>query len=275
MKYKSFTSLKLIAALFLLAVAFSSCRSSKNSLIYFSDIQGLESGVLNQIENTITIQPADELFITISSGTPAVTAEYNVPLINPALSSQLLTPTQPQQQTYIVDSKGDIVMPVLGRIHVQGLTTDQLADDLLGMVSKDVADPYVRVELMNFRVNVLGEVKTPGTLTKPVAADHLTVLEALAMRGDVTEYSDRSTVMVLRKENGKLTYHRLNLNDSKSVESPYYYLRQNDVVIVPPSDVRQSNAAYDTNNSFKVQVISTIVSAVSVIASLVIALAVK
>lgn len=253
----------------------SSCRSTRQSISYFDDIKSLDSGVLAQVESAVTIRPEDELMITVSSVTPQATAEYNAPLVNPALSSSLNVATQPQMQTYIVNAEGDITLPVLGRLHVAGMTTDQLTEDLYKRISRDVKDPYVRVELMNFRVQVLGEVRQPGSAIKPVAWDTFNVLQALALSGDMTEYSDRSNVMVLRKEDGRMTYHRLNLNDSKSLESPYFYLQQQDVVIVPPSESRQANARYNTNNSFKVQVVSTIVSAVSVLASLIIALAVK
>lgn len=264
----------LILVVFATAIL-SSCSSGKESLVYFNDITGVESGVLSQVGKEITIKPDDELLITISSEVPEATAAYNVPLINPALAKQLKMPTQPQPQTYIVSSKGNIDMPVLGKLHVEGLTTDQLADELFNRVSKDVQDPYIRVEMLNFKVNVLGEVAKPGIIEKPVADDTFTILQALASSGDMTEYSDRSNVMVLRKENGQIVYHRMNLNDSKSIESPYFFLQQGDVVIVPPSKSRESNAKYDSNNSFKIQIVSTIVSAVSVLASLVIALAVK
>ena len=266
---------RLLIAVAALGMLISSCRTNTNTLTYFEDIQGIDTGLLEQIENGVTIRPADELLVTVSSVTPEATAEYNAPLINPALAEKLNVSSQAQQQTYIVDALGDITMPVLGKIHVAGMTTDQLTDYLFNRISQDVRDPYVRVELMNFQVNVLGEVKTPGVVTKPVAYDTFNVLEALALSGDMNEHSDRSKVMLLRKENGKLTYHNLDLNDSRTLESPYFYLQQSDVLIVPPSKARQSNATYDTNNSFRMQVVSTIVSAVSVVASLVIALAVK
>lgn len=266
---------RLFMALAATTMMYSSCNTSKQSLTYFNDLTAMESAVMKQIEQPVIIRPDDELLITVSSVTPSVTAEYNAPLVNPALASNLNVNTQPQLQTYIVNSSGDITMPVLGKIHVEGLTTDQLTDDLYERISKNVKDPYVRVELMNFSVNVLGEVRTPGQKIKPVGLDSFNVLEALAASGDMTEFSDRSNVIVLRKENGEITSHRLDLNDSRSMESPYFYLQQQDVIIVPPSQSRQSNARYDTNNSFKIQVVSTIVSALSVVASLVIALAVK
>lgn len=271
---KRISSLGVILISFLFLLSGSSCSTNKNQLTYFKDITGVEDGSIALNPRKLVIQPSDELRISVTSSEPEATAIYNLPLFNQIRDDKTVS-AQPVQETYVVDSNGDITMPVLGKIHVAGLTEQQLADRLVGMLSRDVVDPYVVVRTVNFKINVLGEVKTPGAVEKPASKETFTVMEALALAGDINEYSDRSNVMVLREENGKMVYHRLNLNESSSIASPYFYLQQDDVVIVPPSKVRQSNAAYDTNNSFKVQVVSTIVSAISVIASLVIALAVK
>lgn len=269
---KSIHFVLLFAGLFLAA----SCTTQKTSLVYFKDISGIEEGVLKQSIKPITIRPDDELQIIVSSLDPSATIHYSAPLYNPESPEAVNIGANPQQLNYFVDSKGDITMPGLGRVHVAGLTVAQLTDELTQKISKDVKDPFVRVELKNFKVQVLGEVKDAGVKEKPRGRETMTVLEALAEAGDMTEYSDRSNILLLRRDDaGNMVYHRLNLNDKSSLESPYFFLEQNDVIIVPPTNVRQENAKYSTNNSFKIQVVSTIVSVVSVIASLVIALAVK
>ncbi len=131
----------------------------------------------------------------------------------------------------------------------------------------------VKVVLVNFHVNVLGEVLEPGV--KAVTTERFSLLDALAAAGDLTPYGERTNIMLIREENGKKTIHRFNLNDSKSLESPYFYLCQNDVIYVEPNTIRKDNAKYNQNNSYKLSVISTVVSAASIIASLVIALTVK
>lgn len=254
----------------------ASCSSQKSSLTYFEDLTGIESGTLNTQPKEMRIMPEDELQIVVTSLEPTATAHYNSPVVNPSQPETKTLAANPQQLNYIVDEKGNIVMPVLGKVHVAGLTVGELTEKLTEMISRDVTDPFVSVRLKNVKVQVLGEVHTAGNVTKADGRESLTVLEAIAAAGDMTEYSDRSNVMVLRREpNGELTYHRLNLNEASSLKSPYFYLEQNDVVIVPPTKVRQDNAKYNTNNSFKMQVVSTVVSVVSVIASLVIALVVK
>ncbi len=153
------------------------------------------------------------------------------------------------------------------------MTTEQLTDMLVQKISADVKDPVVTVRLANFTVVVAGEVKTPKTIS--VDRNRISVLDALAAAGDLTEYGERSNVLVIREEGGKRTYAHLDLNSSETLSSPYYYLKQNDYVYVAPNKVRQANSKYNQNNAFKLSVISTIVSASSVIASLVIALTVK
>ena len=108
-----------------------------------------------------------------------------------------------------------------------------------------------------------------------MSGNRITILDALAKAGDLTEYGERSNVLIIREENGQRTYAHVDLNSSDLLTSPYYYLQQNDYIYVSPNKIKQANSKYNTNNSYKLSVTSTIVSACSVIASLIIALAVK
>lgn len=257
-----------------MAVTIGSCSTSKTRLPYFEDIATIKDGtVAGNVQYNLTIRPADELFITVTSLNPEATMMYNLPVANAARQSELMAVQQPMQQTYIVNQEGNITFPVLGKIHVEGLTTEQLAAQLEQRISLEVEDPSVMVRLVNFHINVLGEVKTPGM--QSVSSERYSVIDALAQAGDLTEYGERSNVMIVREENGEKKFHHLDLNDSRSLESPYFYLQQNDWVYVSPNDVRQANSKYNQFNSYKISVISTIVSATSVVASLVIALAIK
>lgn len=265
---------RLLYAVVAMAVVLSSCNTTYNtSLPYFEDLKTSQSGEMPDGDYGIKIIPDDELLITVTSMVPSATAMYNLTLSNPALRNEVLSVSQPQQQTYIVDNKGDIQFPVLGTIHVEGMSTQQLKEELVKRISENVNDPIVRVQLVNFRVNVLGEVKTPGAIS--VKKERYSLLDALADAGDLTEYGERSNVMLIREVDGKRIYQRLNLNNSEVLTSPYFYLQQNDVVYVEPNEIRRENAKYNQNNSYKISVVSTIVSACSVIASLIIALTVK
>ena len=255
------------------SVMLFSCKTNKeNNLAYFHNLNDIPSGVLPNPQSSypIVVQPDDELIVAVTSAVPEATAAYNLPLENPATRNALRMATQPRTQTYIVDKQGDIMLPLLGRIHVAGKTTEQIANEVTAMVAKDVKDPYVKVDIVNFTVDVMGEVRVPQRVV--AERQHFTVLDALATCNDLTEYGKRDRVYVIRNENGERTYHRLDLTNSEVFSDPYFYLRQNDIVYVEPNQIRIDNSKYNQNNAFKLSVTSTIVSGVSVIASLIIAL---
>lgn len=256
-------------------VMMSSCSSTpKPSLVYFQDIYASDSvGAYPVNSYELKIQPGDELIISVSSVQPDATLSYNLPLNNPALSSTLKGSSQARQQTYLVSSDGNITLPVIGKLHVTGLSVSQLTDKLTELISKDVVDPVVMVRLVNFKVNVMGEVKAPRQIE--VDGERMSILDALAAAGDLTVYGNRENVLLIREEDGVRKYYHINLNDSKLLESPQFYLQQNDVIVVSPNKIQQSNSRYNQFNAYKLSVISTVVSAASVIASLVIALSIK
>ena len=258
-----------------LSLVLLACSTPKeNDVVYFKNIENQISGIMpDGNDYGITIQPEDELIITVSSEIPGVTAKYNLPLNSVASRGVTETTSQPRLQTYIVDKQGNITLPVLGVLHVKGLTTDEIATIIRNKVAEEVKDPYVKVETMGFHVNVMGEVKNPQRIR--VNTKRYSILDALAAAGDITEWGRRDNVMVIREVDGQKSFQRMNLMDNSIFASPYFYLQQNDVVYVQTNDVKADNSRYNQNNGFKLSVISTIVSAASVIASLVIALTVK
>ena len=261
----------LIALRAICLILFCSC-SSNNHLPYFTNLPVVNDTVVVNVESdyALRIVPDDELLITVTSLEPTATAMFNLPMANIATRGVQQVTGNVALQTYIVSNNGDIKFPQLGTIHVSGMTTTELTTLLTERISEYVESPMVRVEIVNFNINVLGEVKKPGRF--PIKNESLSILDAIALAGDLTEYGQRDNVLLIRRDGDKTIYHRFNLGDAKSLNSPYFYLKQNDVVYVEPTKIKDSNAKYNTNNSFKLSVISTIVSAVSVIASLAIAL---
>ena len=254
----------------------ASCGSTKEvpTLAYFQNLKDSDGTLPDNVSHyKIKIQPDDELIITITSTLPEATAMYNLPLGNPSLKGNINATQSPRIQTHIVDRNGMIQLPVLGEIQAAGLSTKELEAVIKNRVSEHVKDPFVRVEMINFTVNVMGEVRAPQRIV--VGKERFSVLDALAAAGDLTEYGKRDNVLVIRTENGKSTYHRLNLTDGSIYASPYFYLQQNDVVYVEPNDIKIDNSKYNQFSAFKLSQLSTIVSLASVIASLVIALSVK
>lgn len=273
----------LLLALFCV-ISLASCSSQKTVLPYFADIPPVADGTMEAGDYLSRIKPDDELLITVNALDPSAAAAFNLPAFNPGSDTNVLTQsahatpltvmaTSMQLQTFIVNSEGYINYPVLGSIHVAGMTVEQLQKMLTEKISATVEDPIVNVRIANFEVVVGGEVKQPKKIR--VNRNRYSVLDALGDAGDLTEYGERSNILLVREENGKREYHRLNLNSSDLLSSPYFYLQQNDYIYVEPNAVRQANSKYNQYNSFKISVISTIVSASSVLASLIIALAIK
>lgn len=260
----------------ILACILPACTSKRTDLTYFKDIDSLKPAVtINVADYETVIRPDDELFITVNStSNPLVTTIYNLPQANPAqVKDGATTQTQIQNQTYVVNSAGDIDFPEIGTIHVAGMTPEQLKALLTKEISKTVKNPIVMVRLLNFTIDVAGEVKNPGTFN--INRQRFSILDAISTAGDLTEYGERSNILLIREEDGKRVHHRLDLTSAELLSSPYFYVRQNDYIYVEPNSIRQDNSKYNQNNAFKLSVVTTIVSGVSVIASLVIALAIK
>jgi polysaccharide export outer membrane protein len=209
----------------------------------------------------IIIQPQDMLSIVVSSKEPELAVPFNLPMV----SYQGVGDTYTQQRIlgYIVDKEGNIDFPVLGKLHVGGLTRNQLAQFLKEkIISEDyIKDPVVTIQYMNFRVTVNGEVVRPGTYE--IKGDHVTLLEALSMAGDLTIYGQRDNVKVVREKNGERRVCEVDLRTADIFDSPVYYLQQNDIIYVTPSKYRSNQS----NNFGQVQQISLWVSIASFLSS--------
>jgi len=224
--------------------------SSSRKIVYFQDVG---SGVRREgiAEVPVTVQPEDKISIVVNSKNPELAEMFNLPVMTHRIGQPMNSSYNYNQQmsSYTVDSNGNIDFPVLGEMHVAGLRREKIASYIKNeLVRKNlVKDAVVIVEFMNMGVQVMGEVNRPGRFN--IDRDHLTLLDALGMAGDLTIYGKRENVLVIRKENGGETYYRVNLCDSKSLHaSPAYYLRQNDMVYVEPNDVRARQSTLNGNN---------------------------
>lgn len=215
----------------LAAITFASCGSHKD-LAYFQEV--VESGALESTSGQLnTIQPGDVLTITVSSSTPELAMPYNLFASRAQIggnNSSNKVISNVTAEGYTVDADGNIQFPVLGEIHVAGLTRSEIAAQLKAKLETVMPDPVVTVTLVNFYVTVIGEVARPGTYNFP--GDRLTLLEALGFAGDLSVYGNREKVMVIREENGGRHVEILNLKSKNIFASPYFYLKQNDVVYV-------------------------------------------
>ena len=240
--------MKIRYILSLLTVAFllGSCATPK--VAYFTDLKrGTAEQVLNPLE--IRMRPEDKISILVNSKDPLLMNLFNLPVISRQIGTASGTSNSQGISGYTINKDGDIDFPVLGHIHVAGMTREEIASYIKEeLVSKNlVKDPVVTVEFMNLTVSVLGEVATPGRFN--IEKDKLTLLEALSMAGDLTVYGKRENVLVQREENGKKTLYQVNLNSGYDLyASPVYYLQQNDIVYVEPNSMKARQATVNGNN---------------------------
>ena len=227
----------------------TSCNTSKE-ILYFQDI------VVNQPEviegaRDITVQPKDQISITVSSKDPQLAALFNLTRVQYRAGAADLRSSGNNGEIsgYTLDDKGNIDFPVIGTLHIAGMTKSQIAALIKKrLIAEDlVKDPVVTVEYMNLCISVLGEVTQPGRYS--IDRDKVTVLDAISMAGDLTIYGKREKVLVLREENGVQHVYGINLCSAEHLyTSPVYYLRQNDVVYVEPNNVRARQSTVNGNN---------------------------
>jgi polysaccharide export outer membrane protein len=259
-----------------------SCGAPKD-VLYFQNIDSMtgEQKVRMYQSYTSQICPDDMLSITVTSKSPDVATPFNPPLYsyaNPVTAealnnSPLSYPTlnsSLQLTTYPVNNEGNINFPVIGKLHVAGLSKQELEGKLQNELLPYVPDAIVHVKIENFKVTVLGEVLAPGVL--PVLNERISILEAIGQAGDLSINGNRKNVLVIRDNNGQKEYGRVNLTNSDVFTSPYYYLRQNDIVYVEPNKAKQKSARYSQGESFTTTVYATIVSGASTIVAIVIAI---
>lgn len=136
----------------------------------------------------------------------------------------------------LVDTRGEIEVPKLGKIKAVGKTKAALALLLQKSLLAYLKDPVVIIRFMNYRVTVLGEVARPSTVA--IQNERISILEALGMCGDLTIYGNRSNILLIHENNGVKELHRINLNNTSLFSSPYYYLQSNDVLYVEPNKAK-------------------------------------
>lgn len=246
------------------AMLLASCSKSAE-IAYVKDVP---RDTMSEITGEFTkgIQANDLLSIYVESESPEVTLQFNQETNKIAYANgTVINPGSSAVTGYLVNRDGDITFPVLGKIHVLGLTHEQLAKELENRLVSEghILDASVTVKLMNFKVSILGDVMKPGMIQ--ASGERLTIFEALSMVGDMTIYGQRTNVTVIREENGQRTIGEIDLTAANVFESPYYYLHQNDVVYVEPNLKKKRSAERDpmtmTYISTGLSVISMLLSA--------------
>lgn len=252
--------LKLYKSLFIIAtLALVSCKQQKN-IAYYQSLEG-QTSELNSNSYDAKIQPDDLLLIIVSAEDAEAAAPFNLETaMVPTLVGQSAI-GQRQHQMYLVEKNGTIEFPVLGTLNVTNKTKTEVVQDLKNRLSaKYIKNPIVNLRIMNYKVSVQGEVARPGSYT--INSERITLPEALSMAGDMTIYGKRNNVMVIREVDNKKTILKVDMSKSDFINSPAYYLKQNDLIYVEPNAAKANSSTFNQNIPVWISLSSVLISLV-------------
>lgn len=224
--------------------------SPQRNLVYFSNLSEVSNSQIKSIPE-LKLQKNDQISVTVTS----LNMEYDA-LFASANSNSAIN----GKPGFRVNNNGKIILPRIGEIPVEGLNIEEVQAVITKELKKQIKEPVVVAQLINFKITVIGEVNRPTSLNVP--GEQLNLLEALGMAGDMTVYGKRDNVLVIREINGVRNMTRLNLNDKNVYESPYFQLKQNDIVYVEPDKSKEKQ--YSSNNR-ALPIITACISAVAVL----------
>ena len=237
---------------------FTSCASRKD-YVYFQDVNPGE--VESKLNFTPNYKAGDQLSITVSSLNPESAMPFNLPVAAYNNSGTSLSAV-PILQSYLVAKDGTIEFPQLGTLKVAGLTRMELIGVLKQKLAPFLVDPNINIQLLNFKVTILGEVTKPDSYA--VLNERISVLDAIGMAGDLTIYGTRKNILVIRETEKGKTYNRIDLTKSDFFESPFYYLQQNDVVYVEPNKPKINSSTNSSTNGLIISAVSLLLTIVSI-----------
>jgi len=223
------------------ALIFLASCTTRKDLVYYQDIQNNSQSAINYVPNQIQVN--DILYIKVEALVPESVKPFNLD-IN---TSNAVNVDSYKLQGYLVSQEGTIVFPVLGTLKVAGKSTDELQRLLVTMLNDNgyVKDANVNVRIINGKVTILGEVRNPGTYN--FDEQNISINQAIGFAGDLTINGVRQDVLLIRENNGTRSYIKLDLTSSDWFTSPYYYIKQNDVIIVNPNGAKIMTASYLNN----------------------------
>lgn len=255
-----------MAAVISLTILAASCSTPKNIAYIQNARYGEEELVVNL--NRIKIQPQDKLSIVVSCKEPELARLFNLVQTQNRVGRETQEFSDGNVSSYTVDNSGDINFPVLGKLHIAGLTREEISEMIAKELIKGkwISDPVVTVEFANLHFSVVGEVNSPGTYA--ISNDKVTLLEAISKAGDLTPYGERN-ITVIREQDGKRTKYLVDLRDNNMFESPAYYIQQNDVIYVQPNKAIARQAEDNPNNLKSISLWTSIASLLTTVAVLI------
>lgn len=252
----------------LVAIIFASCSSTQN-VAYFQNIDNVSLAASKGLYSA-KIMPRDELTITVNTTDREVSSQFNQLVYNSLTSSKAINTSGGTLMPYLVDNDGTINFPIVGKIQVQGLTKEECQDKIAGLIKPYLAEeetPIVVVRMTGYHVTVMGEVSRPCVIN--VTQEKINILDAIAQAGDLTIYGVRDNVLLIREDDkGEKHQHRLNMNDANIINSPYYYLQQNDIVYVEPNKTKARNSDIGQSTTLWFSATSIVISLASLLTNI-------
>jgi len=247
-------TIKILSRICVLSVFIISACAPRRDLVYFSNMANATIAKDEQ-NNDIIIRLNDIVSVTMNSSNPES---------NTLFAGNKNDPSNASLKGYRVSKSGTIHLPLIGDYKIEGLTVEEAQKGIASALVKYVKNPEIEVQITNFKITVIGEVNKPSTFT--ITDEKVNLLEALGMAGDMTVYGKRENVLIIRSEDGHKVMKRLNLNEQETMNSPYFNLRQNDIVYVEPD--RSKAVEFSTNTRIMPMIIASISAAAVLVAVL-------
>ena len=243
----------------------ASCGSQKD-VPYFQNSESVDLSKSQYLYDA-RIMPKDQLTITVSTLDDQAAVPFNLTVPTPQSANNRSSYSQAMLQVYLVDNAGFINFPVIGQMKVGGLTkseAEKMIEDKIRPYMAAEENPIVTVRMTGYQISVIGEVARPGTFT--VSREKISILEALAQAGDLTIYGQRKNVQLIREDaTGKKSIYVFDLTDADIINSPYFYLQQNDVVYVTPNKVKAQNSSVGSMTTLWFSATSILISLTSLL----------
>ncbi len=253
--------IKRIFVVFGITLLLVSC-TSREKMAYFQNIDKLK--ISEQTNNyNPKLQPDDLLTIIVSAQVAEAALPFNLNTVSVNSGNNEVANGQIKYQPYLIDSKGFIEFPVLGSIKIGGLSREDALKKITGMLKKYISDPVVNLRILNFKVSVMGEVAKPGSFN--LQTERITLPEALSLAGDMTIYGKRTNVLLIREIDGKRTSNYIDLTKADFINSEFYYLSQNDLIVVETNKTKMNSSTVGPNTTVMVSALSLLITVIALL----------